>query len=99
MSALVDPRGCLTPAGMAALQRAPLGQAPDELARHLASCARCQARLLEVGAGSEHRPAGRPAPAQGAGAPGRLWRPIVFIVAALAFALGALALMSFLRAR
>jgi hypothetical protein len=84
---------------MAALQRAPVGQAPVELALHLAACARCQARLLAVGAGSEHRPAGRPARPEGAGAPGRLWRPIVFIVAALALALGALALMSFLRSR
>jgi hypothetical protein len=99
VSELVDARGCLTPAGMAALRRAPVGQAPVELARHLASCARCQARLLAVGAGGDRRPGGRPARPEGAGAPGRLWRPMVFIVAALALALGALALMSLLRAR
>jgi hypothetical protein len=89
----VDARGCLTPAGMAALQRAPAGQAPAELARHVAACDRCQARLLAAAAG---RPAGGREPGEGAGAPGRLWRPLVFVVAALVLALAALALAGLL---
>jgi hypothetical protein len=49
MSELRDERGCLTPAGIAAVQAAPPGQAPAELAGHLSSCARCQERLLAGG--------------------------------------------------
>lgn len=97
MSALVDARGCLTPAGMAALQQAPVGQAPTDLAQHVAACGRCQARLLAAGAGADHRPGETSSRAGGAGAPGRLWRPVVFIVAALLFALGALALVGLLQ--
>ena len=44
--ALLDAAGCLTPSGLATLVRAPVGQAPPELATHLAGCARCQERLL-----------------------------------------------------
>jgi hypothetical protein len=97
VSALVDPRGCLTPAGMAALQKAPVGHAPAELARHVAGCGRCQARLLAASAGAEHRAGEAASRAGGPGASGRLWRPILFIVAALLFALGALALASLVR--
>jgi hypothetical protein len=43
---LLDPRGCLTGAALAALARAPVGQAPPEIAAHLAGCPRCQDRLL-----------------------------------------------------
>ncbi|HET8648177.1 MAG TPA: hypothetical protein VFO85_21955 [Vicinamibacteria bacterium] len=46
MSALFDARGCLTEAGVAALAGAPSGQAPAEVAAHLAGCGRCQDRLL-----------------------------------------------------
>jgi len=49
VSALVDGRGCLTDAGHAAVRSAPAGQAPPELAAHLAACARCQERLLAGG--------------------------------------------------
>ena len=38
------PAGCLTDSEIAALQDAAPGRAPDALARHLASCARCQGR-------------------------------------------------------
>jgi hypothetical protein len=93
VSALVDARGCLTPAGMAALEKAAVGEAPPELARHLAACDRCQARLLAAASG---RPAGVPARAQGVGAPGRLWRPVAFIVAALMLALFAVAMLGLL---
>jgi hypothetical protein len=37
---------CLTDEQIASLRDAAPGAAPDELARHLASCERCQARAL-----------------------------------------------------
>ena len=37
---------CLTDAQLAELQAAAPGRAPEALARHLASCDRCQARAL-----------------------------------------------------
>jgi hypothetical protein len=40
------PAGCLTDAQIAQLQGAAPGRAPEALARHLASCERCQARAL-----------------------------------------------------
>jgi hypothetical protein len=43
---LFDGKGCLTPAGLAAFQRAPAGRAPTELAAHVGACERCQQRLL-----------------------------------------------------
>lgn len=44
---LFDARGCLTPAGLAALRSAPPGRAPKEVAAHLAGCPRCQQRLFD----------------------------------------------------
>ena len=38
--------GCLTDAQLAELQAAAPGKAPEALARHLATCERCQARAL-----------------------------------------------------
>ena len=49
MKPLRDDKGCLTPAGLLAVQAAPVGKAPLELAGHVASCARCQERLLAGG--------------------------------------------------
>jgi hypothetical protein len=46
MSATIPPKGCLTDAQLAELQAAAPGRAPEALARHLASCDRCQARAL-----------------------------------------------------
>ncbi len=46
MSAVTVPPGCLTDAQLAELQAAPPGKAPEALARHLATCERCQARAL-----------------------------------------------------
>ena len=43
---MTPPAGCLTDAQLAELQAAPPGRAPEALARHLASCDRCQARAL-----------------------------------------------------
>jgi hypothetical protein len=48
---LIDSRGCLTAAGVAALAKAPPGQGPPELAAHLVACVRCQDRLLAQSAG------------------------------------------------
>jgi hypothetical protein len=44
--ALLDGRGCLSEAGLDALEAATAGQAPPELASHLAGCQRCQDRML-----------------------------------------------------
>ena len=46
---LVDARGCLTEAGIAAVTTAAPGQTPPELAAHLATCGRCQERFLSGG--------------------------------------------------
>jgi hypothetical protein len=40
------PSGCLTDAQLAELQAAAPGKAPENLARHLATCERCQTRAL-----------------------------------------------------
>jgi len=85
-SALVDARGCLTPAGFAALSRAPVGRAPAALAAHLAGCPRCQERMLAGGG-----PA-RPAPAAPARRAPRLWLGVALAFVALLLALGALIL-------
>ena len=44
--AVTPPAGCLNDAQLAELQAAAPGRAPEALARHLASCERCQARAL-----------------------------------------------------
>lgn len=56
MNALLDARGCLTAAGFAAVAAAPVGKVPPELATHLATCARCQQRLLAGGVDPASRP-------------------------------------------
>lgn len=48
--------GCLSDEEIGFLQAAVPGQAPEALARHLASCERCQARALF---GAERRPGRR----------------------------------------
>jgi hypothetical protein len=85
--ALLDQRGCLTPAGLAALARAPIGRGPAELAAHLASCARCQERMLASGAGP------RPAPSSAPRRKPRLWLGLLLAAAALVLALAALILL------
>jgi hypothetical protein len=96
MTALVDARGCLTPAGLALVQHATPGTVPAEVAQHLAACARCQGRLLKADLGGP-RQAGGHAPIPGLSGPervARLWRPIVLLVAILALALTALVLLA-----
>jgi hypothetical protein len=46
---LLDASGCLSPAGIAAVGAAAPGRIPAEVAAHLASCARCQERVLTGG--------------------------------------------------
>lgn len=55
-ASMQDDRGCLTEAGLQALRSAVAGRAPQELAAHLAGCARCQERALAV---DSPRPRGR----------------------------------------
>lgn len=56
---LLDLRGHLTAAGLAAFQSAPVGQAPAEVASHIASCAACQDKLLVAGAPGPRPRSGR----------------------------------------
>lgn len=90
--ALLDGRGCLTPAGFAVLSRAPVGRAPADLAAHLASCSRCQERLLAGGTS-----AGRPSLASSPPRPPRLWLGLALAFAALLLAVAALILAGRMR--
>ena len=56
MSEPLDPRGCLTDAGLAALAGAAPGAAPAELAQHVAGCGRCQERWLRSAIPDAQRP-------------------------------------------
>jgi hypothetical protein len=82
MGGLTDARGCLTDAGLSAVEKAPIGGAPGTLTAHLAACPRCQDRLLlrGVGASSPRRPRTRP-PA---------WRILLVLAMALLLAVVAL---------
>ena len=77
---LLDERGCLTARGLATVVRAPVGKAPDELAVHLASCVRCQERLLATGREKERVPRARP----------QTWRNLLLVLIALLAGLVAL---------
>lgn len=57
---LLDASGCLSPAGIAAVGAAVPGQIPAEVASHLASCPRCQERLLTGGVPRPARKAASP---------------------------------------
>jgi hypothetical protein len=58
---VLDPSGHLSAAGLAAFQAAPLGQAPAEVASHIAGCPSCQERLLVAGApGPRPKPGRKP---------------------------------------
>jgi hypothetical protein len=85
MSGLVDAGGCLTEAGLAVLAAALPGAAPPELARHVASCARCQDRWLKSESGVGNRP--RPTAESTAR---RRWGMLGIVVFMLLFALVAL---------
>ena len=79
MTAMLDARGCLTGAGLLALDKAPPGQGPPDAAAHLAGCARCQRRFLARG-GKEA--AGLSASPRHVVAP-PLWRTVAVVVAVL----------------
>jgi hypothetical protein len=81
----------LTPAGFAALARAPVGRVPADLAAHLASCARCQERMLAGGTSAV-----RPSPSASPRKP-RLWLGVALAFAALLLAVAALILASRVR--
>jgi anti-sigma-K factor RskA len=74
-SSLFDAQGCLTAEGFARIEASPPGRAPAELAAHLASCVRCQRRLL-VASSPAHRSSGpRERPP--------LWRTAVVVAACI----------------
>lgn len=89
--ALFDARGCLTPAGFAALARAPVGRGPADVAAHVASCSRCQERML---AGT---PGPTPMVAPSRRRKPRLWLGLALAFVALMLALAALILAARLR--
>ena len=68
---LRDASGCLSPAGIAAVGSAAPGRSPAEVAAHLASCARCQERVLT---GGVPRP-----PRKATGAPPSLKRAFLLV--------------------
>ena len=85
--ALFDARGCLTPAGLAALRSAPPGRAPREVAAHLAGCPRCQQRLFDGLRGP-----GAASPARRASSGARLvWLLVLVVFGLLALVGGLLA--------
>jgi hypothetical protein len=85
MPELLSPNGCLTHEGVATVRAAPPGGVPQELATHVASCARCQDRLLAV---ERSRPADAPKVE-----PPSIQRTMVFLGLILAAALIGLATM------
>jgi len=82
---LQDARGCLTADGFAALERAPPGGAPADVAAHLAGCDRCQQRWLSRLRAETGPPAGRPRPATRSP-----WRNLILVLVGLAVLLGGL---------
>ena len=94
MTALTDARGCLTDEGFAALARSRPGEAPAELATHLAACARCQDRVLKAAAGAEA--ASRPRGALRSA--GHRWGMLALVIGVLLVAIvGLLATLAFVR--
>jgi hypothetical protein len=73
---LLDSQGHLTAAGLAAIATAPVGKGPTDLAAHVASCSRCQERMLAgaMGGASGPRERREPPPA---------WRIWAVLAAAL----------------
>lgn len=77
-----DRTGCLTASGLQAIAAAPAGQAPPELAAHLATCTRCQERVLAA-----DRPPGE---RRGSAKPPPPWRLALVFGAALLLILSVL---------
>jgi hypothetical protein len=83
-SSLFDAQGCLTAEGFARLEASPPGRAPADLAAHLASCVRCQRRLLA---------ASSPAPSSVRREPPPLWRTAIVVAACIVLVVIAMILM------
>jgi hypothetical protein len=90
---LFDGRGCLTAAGLAAVQGAPPGRAPSEVASHLAGCGRCQQRLLS----GLHAPGAAPPARRGAAGPRLVWLAVLVLGALFALVAGLFAMRSLAR--
>jgi hypothetical protein len=86
-----DAQGCLTAEAFARIAAAPPGRAPAELAAHLASCVRCQRRLLAAAAS----PSGVPAPRRERPP---VWRTAVAVLACVLLVIVALLMLRFLAA-
>jgi anti-sigma-K factor RskA len=89
--ALFDAQGCLTAGAFARIAAAPPGAAPSELAAHLASCGRCQRRLLATAM----RASGAPTPRRERPP---MWRTIVAVIACLLAVMAVMITMQFLSA-
>lgn len=85
MSGLLDARGCLTHAGLAALADAAPGAAPAELAQHVTTCARCQELWLRSSSPEPRKPRLTPEEASR-----RRWGMTAITLGMLLFALVAL---------
>jgi hypothetical protein len=92
---MLDARGCLTEAGLAALDKAPPGRGPADAAAHLAGCARCQRRFLARG--GQDAAGISPTPRTAVAPP--LWRTIAVVVAVIVLAITAMIGMRMLSAR
>jgi len=94
VTALVDARGCLTDAGFAALASSRPGEAPAELAAHIAGCGRCQDRVLKAAGGVEA--AGRSR--SSARSERRRWVALALVLGVLLLAIaGLLATLAYVR--
>jgi hypothetical protein len=89
-AALFDAQGCLTAGAFARIAAAPPGAAPSELATHLASCARCQRRLLATAMGPRAPTPRRQKPP--------VWRTVVAVIACLLLVIVAMITMRLLTA-
>jgi len=87
-----DAQGCLTAEAFARIAAAPPGRAPAELAAHLASCVRCQRRLLASASASPSRAAAARRP------PPPVWRTAVVVAACVVLVVIALILLRTLTA-
>jgi hypothetical protein len=83
-----DARGCLTSEGFARIAAAPPGRAPAELAAHLASCARCQRRLLATASSEARRSGRRAAPSA--------WRTALVMIAGVLLVILAVGMLRYL---
>jgi len=89
----LDAKGCLTAAGLAALSAAPPGNAPEDLARHVAACRSCQRRWFEASLTAEDR--ARRSKTPKADAKARFRRMVLFALLVLVLALGTLVTLRF----